>query len=45
VGSVIGGLIGRAFKKPAPGARFHPAAFVMSIIGAIVVLVLGRMIR
>ena len=38
VGSVVGGLIGRLFSKPEPGATFHPAGFVMSIIGAIVVL-------
>jgi uncharacterized membrane protein YeaQ/YmgE (transglycosylase-associated protein family) len=45
VGGVVGGLIGRVFKKPEPGATFHPAGLVMSIIGAIVVLVLWRMIR
>jgi uncharacterized membrane protein YeaQ/YmgE (transglycosylase-associated protein family) len=45
VGSVIGGLIGRAVKKPEPGATFHPAGFVMSLIGAVVVLFVWRMIR
>ena len=38
VGSVVGGLIGRLFSKPEPGATFHPAGFIMSIIGAIIVL-------
>jgi uncharacterized membrane protein YeaQ/YmgE (transglycosylase-associated protein family) len=45
VGSLLGGLVGRAIKKPEPGSSFHPAGFLMSIIGAIVVLVLWRMLR
>ena len=45
VGSVVGGLIGNAIKKPAPGAAFHPAGFVMSIVGAMVLLVLLRMFQ
>src|SRR5262245_28253320 len=36
IGSVIGGLIGRVISKPAPDAKFHPAGFFMSIVGAIV---------
>lgn len=44
-GSVLGGLVGRAIKKPEPGASFHPAGFVMSLVGAIVVLIVWRMIR
>ena len=42
VGSVIGGFIGRLIKKPEPGATFHPAGFLMSIVGAIVLLLLLR---
>ena len=38
VGGVVGGLIGRLFSKPQPGSAFHPAGFIMSIIGAIIVL-------
>lgn len=38
VGGVIGGLIGRLFSKPEPGSAFHPAGFIMSIIGAILLL-------
>jgi uncharacterized membrane protein YeaQ/YmgE (transglycosylase-associated protein family) len=45
VGSVLGGLVGRLIKKPEPGSSFHPAGFLMSIVGAIVVLLLWRMIR
>jgi uncharacterized membrane protein YeaQ/YmgE (transglycosylase-associated protein family) len=45
VGSVLGGFVGRLIKKPGPGASFHPAGFFMSIVGAIVVLLLWRMVR
>ena len=37
-GSIVGGLIGRLFSKPAPGSTFHPAGLIMSIIGAIILL-------
>jgi uncharacterized membrane protein YeaQ/YmgE (transglycosylase-associated protein family) len=37
-GSILGGLIGRLFSKPEPGSSFHPAGFIMSIIGAIILL-------
>ena len=40
VGSIVGGLIARIFNKPADGAMFHPAGFIMSIIGAIIVMFL-----
>ena len=42
VGSLIGGLIGNMIKKPAPGATFHPAGFLMSIVGAIIALLAWR---
>ncbi len=45
VGSVVGGFIGRAIRRPLPGARFHPAGFVMSIVGAIVLLLVIRLVR
>jgi uncharacterized membrane protein YeaQ/YmgE (transglycosylase-associated protein family) len=45
LGSVVGGLIGRVIKKPEPGSAFHPAGFIMSVIGAILLLLLWRMIR
>jgi len=45
VGSVIGGFIGNLIKKPEPGSKFHPAGFVMSIVGAIVVLLVLRFLR
>jgi uncharacterized membrane protein YeaQ/YmgE (transglycosylase-associated protein family) len=44
VGSVIGGFIGTLFKKPEPGQKFHTAGFIMSIIGAVILLYLLRFI-
>jgi uncharacterized membrane protein YeaQ/YmgE (transglycosylase-associated protein family) len=38
VGSLIGGFIGGLIKKPADGSMFHPAGFVMSIVGAVILL-------
>ena len=37
-GSIVGGLIGRVFSRPAPGSAFHPAGFIMSVICAIILL-------
>jgi uncharacterized membrane protein YeaQ/YmgE (transglycosylase-associated protein family) len=45
VGSVIGGLIGRAISTPEPGSKFHTAGFIMSIVGAIVLLLILRALR
>jgi uncharacterized membrane protein YeaQ/YmgE (transglycosylase-associated protein family) len=42
VGSIIGGLIARLFSKPAQGAPFHPAGFILSILGAIIFLYIVR---
>ena len=42
VGSFVGGFIGSLISKPAPGAKFHPAGFIMSIVGALVVLFLWK---
>lgn len=40
IGSIIGGLIGRLFSRPAPGSSFHPAGFLMSLICAILLLII-----
>ena len=45
VGSIIGGLIARLFSKPPPGSKFHPAGFLMSIVGAIILLIILRYVR
>jgi len=43
-GSIVGGLIARLFSRPAPGSSFHPAGFIMSIIGALILLFIwGKM--
>jgi uncharacterized membrane protein YeaQ/YmgE (transglycosylase-associated protein family) len=36
-GSVVGGVIGSLIWK-APDGKFHPAGFVLSIIGALILL-------
>lgn len=45
VGSIVGGFIGHLFSKPSPDAKFHPAGILMSIVGAIIVLMILRYIR
>ncbi len=42
LGSLVGGFIGRLFSKPPEGSKFHPAGFLMSIVGAIVLLIIYR---
>src|SRR5437667_12908187 len=37
-GSIVGGLIGRVFSKPAPGSAFHPAGFILAVIFAVLLL-------
>ena len=44
-GSFVGGFISRLFSKPADGAVFHPAGIILSIIGALVVLYVVKMMR
>ncbi len=44
LGSLIGGWIGGLIKKPAEGSKFHPAGFLLSLVGAIVLLLIWRMI-
>ena len=45
LGSLAGGFIGGLISKPPEGSKFHPAGFLMSVIGAIVLLLLWRYIR
>ncbi len=44
VGSLAGGFIGALAKKPAPGAKFHPAGILMSIVGAVILLLVIRFV-
>jgi uncharacterized membrane protein YeaQ/YmgE (transglycosylase-associated protein family) len=45
VGSVIGGLIGKAISPPPPDSKFHTAGFLMSIVGAVILLFLLRFVE
>ena len=45
LGSVVGGYLGTLIKKPAEGAKFHPAGFLMSIVGAVILLLAWRFIH
>jgi uncharacterized membrane protein YeaQ/YmgE (transglycosylase-associated protein family) len=44
VGSIVGGLIARLWSRPTNGRPFHPAGLFMSIVGAIVILGVGRLL-
>jgi uncharacterized membrane protein YeaQ/YmgE (transglycosylase-associated protein family) len=44
VGSLVGGFLGSLISKPAPGSKFHPAGFFLSLVGAILLLVCWRFI-
>ena len=41
-GSLVGGVLGGLVSKPKEGASFHPAGFLMSVVGALVLLFLWR---
>ncbi len=45
LGSLLGGLLGRLISRPKEGAAFHPAGFLMSIVGAIVLLMIWTHVR
>jgi uncharacterized membrane protein YeaQ/YmgE (transglycosylase-associated protein family) len=44
-GSLIGGVIGSILSKPKEGSKFHPAGFLLSIVGAIILLLLLKFVR
>ena len=35
-GSFVGGLIGMVIRRPVSGSAFHPAGFLLSILGAVI---------
>ena len=41
-GSFLAGMVGSTIHKPADGSSFHPAGFVYSIVGALVIIFLAR---
>jgi uncharacterized membrane protein YeaQ/YmgE (transglycosylase-associated protein family) len=44
-GSFVGGFISRLFSKPVAGSAFHAAGFVMSIVGAFIILLAVRLLK
>jgi len=38
LGSLVGGFVGSLVSRPKEGAVVHPAGFVLSVIGAMIVL-------
>jgi len=44
-GSLVGGFIGSLISKPREGAAFHPAGFLLSIVGALLLLFLWRFVH
>ena len=44
-GSFVGGFIGNLIWHPADGNYFHPGGIVLSVVGAILLLWIWRMIR
>jgi len=41
-GSVVGAIIGMVISRPVPGSVFHPAGFLLSIVGAVILLYVLR---
>jgi uncharacterized membrane protein YeaQ/YmgE (transglycosylase-associated protein family) len=44
-GSIVGGAIAHVIWKPAAGSKFHPAGFLLSLVGAIALLLVWRALR
>jgi uncharacterized membrane protein YeaQ/YmgE (transglycosylase-associated protein family) len=44
LGSLVGGFLGGLISKPAPGSKFHPAGFFLSLLCSIGLLLLWRFI-
>jgi uncharacterized membrane protein YeaQ/YmgE (transglycosylase-associated protein family) len=44
-GSFLGGFIGNLIWRPESGSYFHPGGIVLSVIGAILLLLIWRMIQ
>ena len=42
LGSLVGGFVGSLVSRPKEGAVVHPAGFVLSVIGAMIVLFIWR---
>jgi uncharacterized membrane protein YeaQ/YmgE (transglycosylase-associated protein family) len=44
-GSFVGGFIGSLIWKPASGSYFHPGGFLLSLVGAILLVLIWRKMR
>ena len=44
-GSIVGGLVARLFNRPVDGAMFHRAGFFLSLVGAVVLLGVWKMMH
>jgi uncharacterized membrane protein YeaQ/YmgE (transglycosylase-associated protein family) len=44
VGSLVGGILAALVSRPRQGAWFHPAGFLLSIVGAVIVLYLWHFV-
>lgn len=44
-GSFVGGFLGRFISKPQEGSKFHPAGILLSIVGAVLLLLLWRFLH
>ena len=44
-GSIAGGLVARLFNRPVDGAMFHRAGFFLSLVGAVVLLGVWKMMH
>jgi len=42
LGSLVGGLVGGLISRPREGAVVHPPGFVLSVIGALILLFVWR---
>lgn len=45
VGSLVGGILGSLISRPKQGSWIHPAGFLLSIVGALLVLYLWRFVH
>jgi uncharacterized membrane protein YeaQ/YmgE (transglycosylase-associated protein family) len=44
-GSFVGGFVSRLIWPPESGSLIHPAGIIMSVVGAILLLVLWHLVR
>jgi uncharacterized membrane protein YeaQ/YmgE (transglycosylase-associated protein family) len=44
-GSFVGGFVSRLIWRPEEGSLIHPAGIIMSVVGAILLLVVWHLVR